>query len=64
MLQSADGWASFTGIAKVAGGDHRAFTAVVDRHDPASPGAATIVVMVEGDALWRAALPPGAVSIK
>ena len=64
VLQSADGWASFTGIAKVAGGDHRAFTAIVDRHDPAAPGAVTIVVMVEGDAPWRATLPPGAVSTR
>ena len=65
VLQSADGWSSFTGLARVAGGaDDRAFTAIVDRRDPSAPGMATVVVMVEGEAHWRGVLPLGAVSTK
>ena len=65
VLQSADGWSSFTGLARVAGGaDDRAFTAIVDRRDPSAPGMATVVVMVEGEAHWRGVLPLAAVSPK
>ena len=65
VLQSADGWSSFTGVAKIAGsGDDRAFTALVDRRDPATPGVAVIVVMIEGETPWRGVLPLGAVSTK
>ena len=65
VLQSADGWSSFTGIAKVAGGgDDRAFTAVIDRRDPAAPGVVTIIVMVDGAAPWRGTLPLGAMSTR
>ncbi len=65
VLQSADGWSSFTGVARVAGGgDDRAFTAIVDRRDPVAPGVATIVVLIEGEAPWRGVLPLGAVSTK
>jgi len=65
VLQSADGWSSFTGVAQIAGsGDDRAFTALVDRRDPATPGVAVIVVMIEGEAPWRGVVPLGAVSTK
>jgi hypothetical protein len=65
VLQSADGWASFTGVAKVApGGDERAFTAIVDRRDATAPGVATIVVTVEGEPFWRGTLRLSEVSSK
>lgn len=65
VLQSADGWSSITGVATVApDGRSRAFTAIVDRRDPAVPGAATIVVTVEGEPFWRGTLPLSAVSTK
>ena len=64
VVQTADAWSGFSGIATVAGGASRAFTAVVDRRDPAAPGAATLVVTVEGQAPWRGTLPLGAVSTK
>lgn len=65
VLQSADGWSSFTGVAQIAGsGDDRAFTVLVDRRDPATPGVAVIVVMIEGETPWRGVLPLGAVSTK
>ena len=55
----------FTGVAEIAGsGDDRAFTALVDRRDPATPGVAVIVVMIEGETPWRGVLPLGAVSTK
>jgi N-acyl-D-amino-acid deacylase len=57
VLQSTDGWSSFTGVATFAEGSDRAFTAIVDQRDPASAGAATIVVMVEGETLWRGTMP-------
>ena len=62
VVQTADAWSGFSGIATVAGGASRAFTAVVDRRDPAAPGVATLVVTVEGQASWRGTLPLGAVS--
>ena len=64
VVQTADAWSGFSGIATVAGGASRAFTAVVDRRDPAAPGVATLVVTVEGQASWRGTLPLGAVSTK
>ncbi|PHY10926.1 MAG: hypothetical protein CK533_06610 [Acidobacterium sp.] len=64
VVQTADAWSGFSGIATVAGGASRAFTAVVDRRDPAAPGVATLVVTVEGQAPWRGTLPLGAVSTK
>ena len=65
MLQAADEWASFSGVATLAGStDERAFTAIVDRRDPSAPGVATIVVVVQGAAPWRGTLPLAAVSTK
>jgi hypothetical protein len=65
VLQSAEGWSSFTGVATVApDGRSRAFTAIVDRRDPAAPGVATIVVTVEGEPFWRGALRLNEVSAK
>ena len=64
VVQTADAWSGFSGIATVAGGASRAFTAVVDRRDPAAPGVATLVGTVEGQASWRGTLPLGAVSTK
>lgn len=64
VVQTADAWSGFSGIATVTGGASRAFTAVVDRRDPAAPGVATLVVTVEGQAPWRGTLPLGAVSTK
>ncbi|MDP3718747.1 MAG: amidohydrolase family protein [Acidobacteriota bacterium] len=58
VLQSTDGWSSFTGVTTTAGGaNERAFTAIVDQRDPAAAGSATIVVTVEGETLWRGTMP-------
>lgn len=63
LLQSTDGWSSITGVASPAGGgNERAFTAIVDQRDPAAPGAATLVVMVEGETRWRGTMPIRAAS--
>jgi N-acyl-D-amino-acid deacylase len=63
VLQSTDGWSSITGVATPPGGGHeRAFTAIVDQRDPAMPGAATLVVMVEGETRWRGTMPLRATS--
>jgi len=65
MLQSADDWWSFTGLASLTGGaPDRAFTAIIDRRDPSAPGVAMIVVMVEGQTPFRGTLPLGALSTK
>jgi N-acyl-D-amino-acid deacylase len=57
VLQSTDGWSSFTGVAAFDDGNERAFTAIVDQRDPASAGSATIAVMVDGETLWRGTMP-------
>jgi N-acyl-D-amino-acid deacylase len=62
LLQSADGWSSITGVGSLADGNERAFTAIVDQRDPAAPGAATLVVMVEGETRWRGTMPLRAAS--
>jgi hypothetical protein len=62
-LQVADGWASFTGLARVDGGDERPFVAIIDRADPASPGTATVSVTVEGGTVWTTTLPAKLVTI-
>ncbi|MFA5910326.1 MAG: amidohydrolase family protein [Vicinamibacterales bacterium] len=64
VLQAADGWSSLTGVATVLNGDERAFTVVVDRHDPSAPGVATIVVTIDGEKPWRGTLALNEVSTK
>ena len=58
MLQTTTGWASFTTVA--AG---RALEVIVDTHDPANQGSATVAVNVEGAPTVRGTLPRGAVTI-
>lgn len=62
-LQTTLGWASFTGLAQVAGGNS-AVTVIVDERDPASPGAVAVVILREGAPPWRVTLPRSAVSIR
>jgi N-acyl-D-amino-acid deacylase len=57
LLQITDGWSSITGVGSLDGGNERAFTAIVDQRDPATPGLATLVVMVEGETKWRGSMP-------
>lgn len=59
VLQTATGWASITGIDRM----QRAVTLVVDLHDPANPGSATLAVNIDGAPAIRGSLPPAAVSI-
>lgn len=65
VLQSAGGWSSVSGIGQLSSdAGARAFSAIVDRRDPAAPGTAVIVVTLEGEAPWRGTLPLTAVSTR
>jgi N-acyl-D-aspartate/D-glutamate deacylase len=65
QLQTTNGWATFTGLTRAsAAGDSRAATVIVDQHDPAAPGAVTVVVMVEGAPGWIGQMPATGVTIK
>ncbi len=59
VLQATNGWASFTTV------DHagRALAVIVDEHDPADRGRATVAINADGAPLLRGSLPAGAVSI-
>jgi hypothetical protein len=49
VLQTAAGWASFTGRARLRpSGEARSFTAIVEEADPAVPARAMILVEIEG----------------
>ena len=49
VLQTADGWASLTGTARVGSLGERSFLLVVDAYDPAAVGAgSTVVLHIEG----------------
>ena len=63
-LQVADGWASFTGRARVDDGDERAFTAIIDRANPRAPALATVTVNAEPTTVWTTTLPTTLVTIK
>ena len=58
VLQTQTGWASFTTVT--AG---RALAVIVDTHDPANQGSATVAVNVDGAPVVRGALPTSAVTI-
>jgi N-acyl-D-amino-acid deacylase len=58
VLQTTTGWAAFTTVA--AG---RALEVIVDSHDPANRGSATVAVNVDGAPAVRGTLPLGAVSM-
>lgn len=58
VLQTTTGWAGFTTVA--AG---RALEVIVDTHDPANRGSATVAVNVGGAPTVRGTLPAGSVSI-
>lgn len=63
-LQVADGWASFTGRARVDDGDDRAFTAIVDRANPRTPALATVTINAEPTTVWTTTLPTSLVTIR
>jgi hypothetical protein len=50
VLQTTDGWASFTARARwTPAGPERAITIVVDEADPAAPGSPRLIVEADGD---------------
>ena len=59
VLQTANGWASITGVDR----SHRAIVVIVDRHDAANAGSATVAVNVDGVPSLRGSLPLTAVSV-
>ena len=59
VLQTANGWASVTGVDRA----QRAVTVIVDRHDPANAGSATVAVNLNGAPALRASLPLTAVTV-
>ncbi|MGH9387254.1 MAG: amidohydrolase family protein, partial [Vicinamibacterales bacterium] len=63
-LQVTDGWASFTGRARVDDGEERAFTAIVDRANPRAPSLATVVIYAEPTTVWTTTQPTTLVTIK
>jgi N-acyl-D-amino-acid deacylase len=63
-LQTTNGWASFSGVARLSSGDERAFTAIVDRADPRATGTATIILNVDGEPAWTGTFPLTSVTIK
>jgi len=64
QVQTAMGWASFTGLARSPAGEARAVTIIVDQRDPVAAGAATVVVMLDGSPPWRGTMPSEGVSIR
>jgi N-acyl-D-amino-acid deacylase len=60
VLQVADGWAAVTGVD--ASG--RAVSVLADLRDPAAEGAAVVIVTVAGEPVWRATLPPSALTVR
>jgi N-acyl-D-amino-acid deacylase len=64
-MQTAGGWASFTGLARESSsGEARGVTIIVDLHDPALPGSATVVVLFDGAPPWSGTMPAKGVTIK
>ena len=59
VLQTTNGWASVTGVDRM----QRAVTLIVDLHDPANPGNATLALNVDGAPAVRGSLPLAAVAI-
>ncbi len=59
VLQTARGWASFTTVDA----SQRAVAVIVDLHDRANEGAATIAINIDGAPMVRGSLPPAAVAI-
>jgi N-acyl-D-aspartate/D-glutamate deacylase len=58
VLQTAAGWSSFTGRAKIGPGEERSITVIVDRADPfASVPGATVVVEAGTAYRWTGTLP-------
>jgi hypothetical protein len=55
LLQTLDGWASFTAYALENGGD-RALTVVVDELSPLSPNAKTVYVLDDGKMTYEGVL--------
>jgi N-acyl-D-aspartate/D-glutamate deacylase len=60
VLQTANGWASVTGVDRAG----RAVMLIVDVHDPANAGNATVAVDIDGAPVLRGSLPPAAVGIR
>jgi N-acyl-D-amino-acid deacylase len=60
VLQVADGWAAVTGVD--ASG--RAVSVLADLREPAAEGAAVVIVTVAGEPVWRATLPPSALTVR
>jgi N-acyl-D-amino-acid deacylase len=62
IQQQGFGWASFTGLTRGSESTPaRAVTVIVDQQDPSSPGATTVVVMLEGAPTWSGTIPGGAI---
>ena len=59
VLQTTNGWASVTGIDRT----QRAVAVIVDRLDPANPGAATFAVNIDGAPVLRGSLRHTAVTV-
>jgi hypothetical protein len=63
-LQTMAGWASFSGRARSESGDDQALLVIIDRADPKTPNAATLVVYLDGSLAWSGTLPLDRVAIK
>ena len=59
VLQTADGWASFTTIDSSL----RAIAVTIDLHDPSNAGNALVAINADGAPMVRGSLPPAAVSV-